>query len=210
MPVNNYISSSCVIRQNRVWKTGVEIFKNVDTGLHAFFSSLYLHLLSPYPKFYKMDNLSKLGWLASEILLKDGHLTEKYSPEQIGIVISNADSSLDTDRKYFETMNDMPSPALFVYTLPNIMLGEISIRNNFKGENAFFIADQFDAYFTEKYVSFLLDNKSMKACICGWVNVLDEEYQAALFLVEKGEVGEHPMFTKETMDEIFNERIISA
>ena len=204
LPVNKYISSSCVIQQNRVCKNGIEIFKNKNSSLHEFFISLYQYLQIPYPKFYKMDNMSKLGWLASAILLRDGYIQGKYSAEQTGIVISNADSSLDTDLKYFETMNDLPSPALFVYTLPNIMIGEISISNNFKGENAFFIFDQFDAEFTEKYVSDLLDNKSMNACICGWVNVLREEYKAALFLVEKGEGGVFPQFTKEYMEVICN------
>ena len=30
-----------------------------------------------------------------------------------------------------------PSPALFVYTLPNIVTGEIAIRNKYYGETSF-------------------------------------------------------------------------
>jgi hypothetical protein len=34
-----------------------------------------------------MDNLSKLGFVAVEYLLKEIHLSEKYLPEEIGIVL---------------------------------------------------------------------------------------------------------------------------
>src|SRR6185437_1515409 len=146
-----YISSVCIISENAVYKNSVMIFENKYAGIPAFFLSIYQHFNIVYPKFYKMDNLSKLGWLTTEILLKDE--IEIYLPEETGVVLSNADSSLDTDLKYFETVKDIPSPALFVYTLPNILIGEICIRNNFKGENAFFIADQFDSGTMEQYVS---------------------------------------------------------
>ena len=86
-----------------------------------------------------MDNLSKLGWLASEVLLKNSFDKENYQPEEIGIVLANANSSLDKDIKYWESVQDMASPSLFVYTLPNIVIGEICIRNHFKGENALYI-----------------------------------------------------------------------
>ena len=204
MAVNNYISTSCRISGNMAFKNGTVIFQNKNARLQPFLISIYQYLNIPYPKFYKMDSLSKLGWLASEILLKEGGVPENYRSEEIGIVISNANSSLDTDLKYFETMNDIPSPALFVYTLPNIMIGEISIRNNFKGENAFFIFDQFNADFTQQYVNDLLDNKGMKACICGWVDLLGEEYMAVLFLVEKKEGGEAARFTIENIVKLFN------
>ena len=44
------------------------------------------------------------------------------------LVLSNANASLDVDLKYAKTMQTGASPALFVYTLPNIVIGEISIR----------------------------------------------------------------------------------
>src|SRR5690606_9811213 len=96
---------------------------------------------SAYPKFFKMDNLCKLAFLASEFLLEDSKIGST-TQENMGIVLSNKSSSLNTDRKHQATINDkdnyFPSPALFVYTLPNIMIGEISIRHQIKGENVFF------------------------------------------------------------------------
>jgi len=37
----------------------------------------------------------------------------------------------------------------------------------------------------KQQVDYLLDTNVLQACICGWVDVLGQEYQANLFLVEK-------------------------
>lgn len=150
-----------------------------------------------------MDNLSKLGWLTAEILLKDSFRAGKYQPEAIGVVLANASSSLDTDIKYYETAKDIASPALFVYTLPNIVIGEICIRHHFTGETAFFIFDAFDAAFIEQYVSNLFNNNILQCCICGWVELLDDQYKAVLFLVEKDKAGQDNLFTKENMNKTY-------
>jgi hypothetical protein len=179
------ITASCVIRDRVVRKDGEIVFENSEAGLSEFLLSLYQHLGLNYPRFYKMDPLSKLGWLAAEVLLKDNFGAEDYRPEQVGLVLSNANSSLDTDIRYFESVKDIPSPSLFVYTLPNIMIGEIGIRHNFKGESAFFISERYEAGFIESYVRDLLDDHSLEACIYGWVDLLGEKGEAILFLVEK-------------------------
>ena len=131
-----------------------------------------------------MDNLGKLGWLASEVLLKDAGVKDKYNPAQVAVVLANANSSLDNDLKYVKTIADGASPSVFVYTLPNIVIGEICIRNNFKGEHAFFIQDEFDSQFIFKQVTYLLNHELASACICGWVDVLGDNYKAALYLIE--------------------------
>jgi hypothetical protein len=149
-----------------------------------------------------MDNLSKLGWLATEVLLQNSFDRGKYKAEDIGIVLSNAHASLDTDIKYYESTLTMASPALFVYTLPNIVIGEISIRNHFKGENAFFITEDFDAGFIEQYVSNLIKNNILQCCICGWVDVLGNQYKATLFLIEQEKSANSVNFTKENLFKI--------
>ena len=151
-----------------------------------------------------MDNLSKLGWLANEVLLQGSFDKAKYKPEDIGIVLSNANSSLDTDTRYFETTKTIASPALFVYTLPNIVIGEISIRHHFKGENSFFVTGKFDAGFIEQYVNNLVNNNILQCCICGWVEVLDDNYNATLFLIEKDKSPNSVNFTKENLNKIYN------
>jgi len=200
-----YITSVCVISNNTVYKNRELLFVNRDANVPGFLLSVYKHLNINYPRFYKMDNLSKLGWLASEILLKNSFQKENYRPEDIGLILSNANSSLDTDQKYMASVKDIPSPLLFVYTLPNIVTGEICIRNNFKGEDAFFVFDSFNADFIENYVSSLLDNNILQVCICGWIELLGEDYKAALFLVEKLTGNKALSFTKEQMNNIFDE-----
>jgi hypothetical protein len=194
-----YITASCIISHHFVYKNEKPVFENRDASLTDFLISTYHHFELKYPKFYKMDNLSKLGWLATEILLKDSFNPIEYEPEEIGVVLANASSSLDIDIKYYETAKDIASPALFVYTLPNIVIGEICIRNHFKGENAFFIFKEFDAVFIEQYVSNLINNNILQSCICGWVELLHDQYKTVLFLVEKNKTAEGKLFTKENL-----------
>ena len=180
-----HITATCIISDHIVYTNGKAVFEPPSAEGQDFLLSVYQHTGVQYPKFYKMDNLSKLGWLACELLLRQGFRSADYRPEEVAVVLSNANASLDTDDKYFATVKDIPSPAVFVYTLPNIMIGEICIRHHFKGENAFFIFESFNAAFLAQYVHGLMASGSARACICGWVDVLGEEYKAALFLVEE-------------------------
>lgn len=195
----NYITSSCRISNHTIYKNGKKIFEEKNIAFADFLLAAYSHFNLNYPKFYKMDSLGKLGWLASEITLKDAFHPENYKPEDVGIVMANANSSLDTDLKYFESTKEFASPSLFVYTLPNIVMGEICIRNKFKGENAFFIQEKFDAEFIEQYVNNLVNNNILQACICGWVDVLHKDYEAILFLVEKNKTENAIAFSAANM-----------
>ena len=205
MLAENYITSSCKIDRGVVFKDEQRIFENKGIDINHFLLSVYQHFRLNYPKFYKMDNLSKLGWLTSEILLKNSFKKENYSSEEVGVVLANSNSSLDDDIKYFDSVKDTASPSLFVYTLPNIVIGEICIRNHFKGEHAFFIQNNFDALFIAQQVKYLLDNNILKACICGWVDVLDQDYKSTLFLVEKQKSENSLLFSAENMDNIFKD-----
>ena len=203
MPNENYITASCIISNQVVIKDNKLLFENKGTGPAAFLLSVYEHFGISYPKFYKMDNLSKLGWLAAELLLDKGFQKDKYDADAIGLVLSNKNSSLDTDIKYFETVKTIASPALFVYTLPNIVMGEICIRHQLKGENAFFIFDSFKPGFIQQYVQHLFDTGAVQACICGWVEIMDNAYKAVLYLVEK-ETGKNAVsFTEENINHIY-------
>jgi hypothetical protein len=197
-----YITATCIISDHVVHMNGKAVFEAPATGGQGFLLSVYQHTDVQYPKFYKMDNLSKLGWLACELLLRQGFRRTDYRPEEIAVILSNANASLDTDYKYFETVKDIPSPAVFVYTLPNIMIGEICIRHQFKGENALFVFESFNAAFLAQYVHGLMESGSARACICGWVDVLGEEYKAALFLIEEA-AGEMPL-TAENLNKLFH------
>ncbi|HTN05835.1 hypothetical protein [Agriterribacter sp.] len=180
-----YITAHCCISHDEVYKDGMLLLKNeTNSSTTDFLLSAYKYFNVDYPKFYKMDNLCKLGFLAVELLLKERQIAEEYNPENIGVVFSNANSSLDADLHYFESVKNIPSPAQFVYTLPNIVIGEVSIRHRCKGENAFFVSDRFDVDFMQFYVQDLVARKRVKACIGGWIECLGEAYKAVVYLVE--------------------------
>jgi hypothetical protein len=201
-----YITGTCVITTEAAYKNGREIFSSRDGGAPSgaghFLPALYQHFDWQYPKFFKMDNLSRLGFAATEILLEGWDATV-YDPEAVAVVLSNANSSLDTDYKYTATTKDIPSPSVFVYTLPNIVIGELCIRHRFKGENAFFLSANFDAALLARYVTYLLEQDIAQACITGWVEWLGDSFKAALFLIEKKPATGALPFSAENMDRIF-------
>ena len=143
-----------------------------------------------------MDNLSKLAFLAADVLLKHTKLpTDKEN--NIAIILSNRASSLDTDRKYQDSISDadnfFPSPSVFVYTLPNICIGEISIKHQLHSENCFFIFDTFDANHLWINVEILLKSKKAEKVLCGWVDFDENNYEAFLYLVEEnGTIAHSP------------------
>ncbi|MCC6288246.1 MAG: hypothetical protein IT249_10210 [Chitinophagaceae bacterium] len=198
-----HITTYSIITGNIASKDGTVLFEKLSLSPQDFFLALYKHLQTDYPKFYKMDNLCKLGFLTTEILLEGRNIHEAYGRTKTGIVLSNANASLDADIAYFETVKNIPSPAQFVYTLPNIVIGEISIRHGFKGENAFFVSEEFDAGLLEFYVSDLFKRKSIDCCIAGWVDFLGESYRAVLYLVENRSAARSLPWTTEHINKIY-------
>lgn len=191
------IKSYCHIKNKSVWLNGQLIYNDENEDFLVFSKGFYKFLEMSYAKFFKMDNLSKLAFLASEVLLKDEDLNEDEN--NIALVFSNKASSLDTDRKHQKSIENteeyFPSPAVFVYTLPNICLGEISIKHKLYSENSFFIFARFDAEHLELYANSLLRNGKAKKVLSGWVDFDENNYEAFLYLVE--DVGEIDHTTEE-------------
>ena len=189
-----YINRSCSIIGTKVFVNGqVDYNQEQVDDFNPFIKSVYKHYGIGFLKFYKMDSLSKLAFLTSEILLMGRNLQQQYHPEDIGIVLINSSSTLETDNRYYNTIIDksnyFPSPAVFVYTLPNIMVGEIAIRNKIMGENITFVAEKYDPHFLYDYVTLLMDGK-IAACICGWVEFerTGSFYESFIYLVEKDDI----------------------
>lgn len=201
MQTVRYITHTCLIGKNKIYKDGSFIFEHVGNA-EDFFNDTYVHFEMAYPKFHKMDALCKLGFLSAEILLSGQTTTKKYEGKDIGLVLSNAHSSLDVDLRYAKTIHSGASPALFVYTLPNIVIGEISIRHGFKGENAFFVFKHFDGNFIAAYINSLFENSLIRAGICGWVDILKEDYRAHLMMVESDNEGKAIPFTEENLNKL--------
>lgn len=180
------IQNWCHIVDNQVYLGGEMVYSNDEAyTLKDFAKSYFRHIKPGYPKFFKMDEISKLGFLAAETLLSKITLTEEEK-ESTAIILSNSCSTIVTDTKHQSSIEDydsfFPSPAVFVYTLPNIMTGEISIRHKLKGENAFFIVEKFSPELIANHINSLFLTNKIKSAIGGWVNHSSNSYEAFLYL----------------------------
>lgn len=177
----------CEIKDEKIILNGTVILENQGADFAKFIKSAYSHLNLDYPKFHKMDRLCKLAFVAACTLLGENGLAG-YAPDEIGVVMANAHSTLHTDSKHEESIQDRnnyyPSPAVFVYTLPNIMVGEICIKYNIKGESVFFVSNSFDKDLLLEYSQDMLQDGSVKVCLTGWVDYTENGYHAVLFLVK--------------------------
>jgi hypothetical protein len=184
--MKSYIQAYAHIKNNTVSLNGISLFKEDSKGFSAFSKAAYKSLDTKYPKFFKMDNLSKLAFLAADVLLKET-ISDPEKENNIAVIMSNRASSLDTDRKHQKSISDTnnyyPSPAVFVYTLPNICIGEISIKHRLFSENSFFIFETFNADLLLDYSNSLLKSKKAEKVLCGWVDFDENNYEAFLYLV---------------------------
>ncbi|WP_108868926.1 3-oxoacyl-ACP synthase [Aquimarina aquimarini] len=189
------IKSFCHVKNNTISFNGSVIYENLESpDFLAFAKAAYRNFDIKYSKFFKMDGLSKLALLASDVILKNEHL-DSQKENNIAIVFSNKSSSLDTDRKHQSSIEDAdnyyPSPAIFVYTLPNICIGEISIKYKLHSENSFFIFDSFNAEHLLNYSNSLLSIGKADEVLCGWVEYNGTTYEAFMYLVSKEGITQH-------------------
>ncbi len=209
-----WITRYVQLQNHRVWLDGIVRYVSEEESAGDFIRSVYGHYNIDYPKFFKMDNLSKLGFLSAEILLQGTELHPRYAGEEIAIILENGSSSLESDEKHQESIRDrakyFPSPSVFVYTLPNIMASEIAIRHHVKGENAVFIFEQFDPGFIDHYVSELFRNQRVDCCLSGWIECYGDHYQSFLFMIERGEriqrfkgLQEYILFNTSNVENLF-------
>ena len=180
------IIKNCLIKKDLVKVDGKTVLKTEEVpGTSKQFKEIYLFLGLKYPKFYKMDMLAKLAFLASELIISDEKI--EVHENDTAILLMNRNSTENIDRKYNETIlkdNYFPNPALFVYTLPNVMIGEISIRNNIKGETLFLATNGFDAEIFEE----VMDMMEFKNILFGYVDYRTEsDFEACLFFGERDE-----------------------
>lgn len=184
--MENSITHYCQIKDGQIIVDDQCILKDDASVFTTFIKNGYKKLEMNYPKFYKMDPLCKLAIVGAEALLTRSFET---IPDDLAIILANKSSCIDVDKKHQAAItkeNGYASPADFVYTLPNIALGEISIKYNLKTENTFFIFDNFNASFFEQYINGLIESNRCCHALGGWVEVNENAYNALLFTVETG------------------------
>lgn len=147
----------------------------------ADISGIYRELIGGYPKFFKMDMLCRLGFVAAELLLRDIPAEVR---EEMAVVLFNRSGSAHTDRNYQQTImpdNYFPSPALFVYTLANIVTGEIAIRHKIYGETSMHILDREDEAEMESVAEGVWCTSNPPMLMWGWLEYDSPESYRACF-----------------------------
>lgn len=142
-----------------------------------------------YPKFFKMDNLCKAGFLASELVLAEAGARDEEPKRDVAVVFMNRASSLDDDMAYQQTIRPdgefYPSPSVFVYTLANIVTGEVAIRNKIYGETSFYVAERFSAEALMRAVEGAFTDPSVRWVLCGWVDWLGGVPDVLVMMAER-------------------------
>lgn len=175
-----------ILDQRKLWEGKKELGEQEGKEHHSLLTTLYKQMIGNYPKFYKMDGLSRLGFVASEILL---NAEKGETDKERAIIFFNHSSSIASDRNYKESINDkdnyFPSPSIFVYTLPNIVTGEIAIRNHFHGETSFFILPDKDERMMEEILQASCRDDQSKSFLTGWIDYEDERHFEADLKIKK-------------------------
>lgn len=134
-------------------------------------SEIYRKYVGDYPKYHKMDALSRLAFLATELLLSRGDV-----PQDSGraTILFNRTSSVVADRCHLGSIAKpgefYPSPSVFLGTLPNIATGEIAIRHGYTGETSLYITDFRDEALMKKVVGSSFSQGGFRSLICGFVD----------------------------------------
>ena len=92
------------IRPGAVESKGTTVFSSSETDFAPFIREAYKHLGENNMKFYKMDNLCKLGYVAAEYLLKDTNYRPKGPP------MRTAPLAMQSSVKCVPVMVKSPSP----------------------------------------------------------------------------------------------------
>jgi len=156
-----------------------------DTGQQkgmALLTYLYKTYIQDYPKFYKMDALARLGFVATELLIRkerEARGKEQEAEDRRAVIFFGQSSSIHADKEFLASIADpgnfFPSPAAFVYTLPNIVNGEVAIRNNCHGETAFYILPHKDDNIMRMTSQATMLDSYHKSIITGWLDYKSEE-----------------------------------
>ena len=162
--------------------------KQVSIPCGVDVTQLYRQEVGDYPKFFKMDTLSRLGFLLTERLVagEEGRFQPR---EDRAVLVFSREGCLANDRHYVESMKDFPSPSLFVYTLPNIVSGEISIRNKYAGETSAFVLEKYDEEAIFALVRQAFQDPVTQSAVVIWADCAsDTQWDARGWLVNREEL----------------------
>ncbi|MBR3291869.1 MAG: hypothetical protein IKI66_06775 [Bacteroidales bacterium] len=138
----------------------------------ALITEIFKKHLADGSRFFKMDLYSRLAYAATSLLAKDA--LEGYDPEDLALIIFTQNGSVMADRKHLSTFSDpedfFPSPAVFINTLPNVVLGEIAVKNNIKGETTLVLLPHRDEAAMNRIIEATVSATRPSVMLCGWVD----------------------------------------
>lgn len=176
-----YVSSARNIKETASYS-----LPSSDVAFPEFIRSEYKRLEESNMKFYKMSDMCKALYVAVDRLLSNSGF-EEIEQNRCAIVLANRSASLDADIIHQQILNQhLPegaSPAAFVYTLANVVAGEICIRHKIQGDNTFFIENE-DSGVAERYARSLIANNKADAVICGWCEYLKGNWNVNIKLLK--------------------------
>ena len=158
--------------------------KTIEIPSGSDLGKLYRENVGDYPKFFKMDTACKLGFLLAELLVKDE--PNRFVPRKDrAVLVFSRSGSLADDKNYAASMEDFPSPALFVYTLPNPVTGEIAIRNKYAGETSAFVLESFNPEQILDQIVLAFQDTAARSVLAAWIDCpSDEEWTARGWLID--------------------------
>ena len=130
--------------------------------------------------------------ISTELLLKAEGGERFVDGDDRAVVLFNATSSIAADRDYVASIDGdegfYPSPSVFVYTLPNLSVGEIAMRNHYHGETSFYILPERDERMINKVQEASMLDPATKSMITGWIDYRDDDhFVAELYILKRDE-----------------------
>ncbi|PIP35982.1 MAG: beta-ketoacyl synthase [Desulfobacterales bacterium CG07_land_8_20_14_0_80_52_14] len=119
------------------WATASTLGTGKDAGAFSLAPGHFteavtnIRLDPPYPRFGRMDDVSKAALAAVVLAMKDAGLEKWDCKRAIGIIAATRTGCLKTDMDYFQDIlshgGGSASPHHFAYTLPSTFIGDASI-----------------------------------------------------------------------------------
>lgn len=180
------MSAYCRITSQEWIVNGISLLKNEENlPTNIWLKSIYQKLKLSYPKFYKMDLLSKSTFLGVESISE----TENITQQNIPLLFANSVGSFVADEMHAASLylaeEKQPSPSIFVYTLPNIAMGEVSIRHQLHSKNVFFIFDSFKEVDWQQIIDLNFQDIEVNKILFGWTEAESDNLDIWISLISR-------------------------
>ena len=149
----------------------------LETSGASLITEIYKKYIADGSRFFKMDLYSRLAYVGTSLLAKDS--LEGHDPEDRALFVFTQNGSVLADRKHLSTFSNpeefYPSPAVFINTLPNVVLGEIAVKNSIKGETTLVLLPARDEAAMDRIMDATVTATRPAVVIYGWVDCAAED-----------------------------------